>query len=815
MKTNSLSVKLFLPLLMMLSSLLTVGQQTNILPSDTALKEVKTIKVSEISIKSGEVWTQTGRLYETLLSDKEIEKMEVKNDSLIEYLNGLLKTDMALDLKTKNIRYLNNKKVYWKKFADVLDDEKTSLASDIKILNNYKHDFEDEILVWKNTKTIIEKEETEPTIVHRVVELISRLDGVVEQLQQKNDKLLAMLDRTTEKYVILNEYIDMVDKVRLNKKSEIFAQNQPSVFSINYTGKNNWKFKEPLLLFYQMEVIELGIYLKDSIPNIVFQLFLIVILIIAFKMIKKRILEAKFNENSFYLQMLVKIFSQSISAALILGIFASILIFPNRPELFKNIVVFIVTIPLIIITKTYVDRKFFRYLYLFGIIIYLQLAHIIFPAANLFSLFNMVTVILIEMIALWSLGNYFYRHQLSGKFLNNIIIVLIIIHFGFALTGFIGALSGATMLAEITLNFTIANVLSGILVITTAIIINGLIDVGIESSYFRKFNVIRLYGNYLKKKAINIINFFAVIFWLFTIMNVINIKRPIVDAVISFFTNEINIGSTSFSLWNIVIFFLVIWLSILISKMIRILLEQDVLNKLSLAKGVPHTIAMMVRYSIITIGVLLAISAAGMRIDNLTVLLGAFGVGIGFGLQNIFNNIVSGFILLFERPIQIGDTIEVGELIGSVKSIGIRSSNVRTFDGAEVIVPNGQLISNEVVNWTLSDQRRRIEIIAGVAYGSDPHKVKELLLKVLEEHPDVISDPAPYVYFNALGESSLDFRLLFWTSYSGEWIRIRSEVMFKIHDILQEEGISIPFPQMDLHLRSVDKGIEIINKIKQ
>jgi len=224
-----------------------------------------------------------------------------------------------------------------------------------------------------------------------------------------------------------------------------------------------------------------------------------------------------------------------------------------------------------------------------------------------------------------------------------------------------------------------------------------------------------------------------------------------------------------------------------------------------------------VRYSIITIGVLLAVTAAGIPVDNLTVLFGAFGVGIGFGLQNIFNNIVSGFILLFERPIQIGDTIEVGQLklTGTVKSIGVRSSNVRTFDGAEVIVPNGQLISNEVVNWTLSDRRRRIEIIAGVAYGSDTYKVKKLLLKVLDQHPDVISDPEPIVLFVALGDSSLDFRMLFWTAESSNWINIRSEVMFSIYDVLNKEGITIPFPQMDLHLRSGDEEFGAENNIKK
>jgi len=217
----------------------------------------------------------------------------------------------------------------------------------------------------------------------------------------------------------------------------------------------------------------------------------------------------------------------------------------------------------------------------------------------------------------------------------------------------------------------------------------------------------------------------------------------------------------------------------------------------------PNTIALLFRYTIITLALVAAASAAGIKWNNLTIILGALSVGIGFGLQNIFNNLVSGLILLLERPIKIGDTIEVGPLIGIVKSIGIRASNVQTVDGAEIIVPNGNLVSNEVINWTLNDKRRRIEILAGVAYGSDPHQVHGLCVKILSEHPEVVKSPAPIVLFNNLGESSLEFRLLFWTENFDEWVRIRSEVMFSIYITFKEKGIVIPFPQRDINIKSM------------
>jgi small-conductance mechanosensitive channel len=281
-----------------------------------------------------------------------------------------------------------------------------------------------------------------------------------------------------------------------------------------------------------------------------------------------------------------------------------------------------------------------------------------------------------------------------------------------------------------------------------------------------------------------------------------------------FFTRERSLGSATFTWGNIFLFFFVIWVSIYISNWIRIILEEDILDRMGLSKGLPNTIALLVKYTLVTAGFFIAVSIAGLELSKLTIILGAFSVGIGFGLQNIFNNLVSGLILLLERPLKIGDTIEVGSLIGTVKSIGIRASNIETYDGAEIIVPNGNLISNQVINWTLSNKRRRIEILAGVAYGSDPDRVQQIFMKILEEHPEVVDEPNPSVLFNNLGDSALEFRLLFWTAHFDEWVRIRSEIIFLIYKRLKEEGIQIPFPQRDLHIRSVDPGIEIKRKGK-
>ena len=186
------------------------------------------------------------------------------------------------------------------------------------------------------------------------------------------------------------------------------------------------------------------------------------------------------------------------------------------------------------------------------------------------------------------------------------------------------------------------------------------------------------------------------------------------------------------------------------------------------------------------------------------------GVGIGFGMQNIVNNFVSGLILLFERPVKIGDTVTIGEDWGTISRIGLRSTVVETFDRSEIIVPNADLISQKVTNWTYSSKIVRVNLPVGVAYGSSLEKVLDILNKAAKEHDDVISYPEPNTIFEGFGNSSIDFKLRFWVHTIDDRMKVRSEVAVIVDRLFREEGVTIPFPQQDLHLRSVDSNLQTL-----
>lgn len=263
------------------------------------------------------------------------------------------------------------------------------------------------------------------------------------------------------------------------------------------------------------------------------------------------------------------------------------------------------------------------------------------------------------------------------------------------------------------------------------------------------------------------------------------------------------IGKGTVTLHGISSFIVVLLLIVIIERVIRHQIVKRMLSRTHLDESMRFGIERIIGYLILVVGFYLAIQNAGIDLSSLAVVAGAIGVGLGFGLQNIISNFISGIIILAERPIAIGDRVEVGGVAGHVAKISLRSTTVVTNDNISIIVPNSQFISETVTNWSHGDPKVQMRIPVGVAYGSDTDKVKEALLAVAKEHPKVLAEPPPAVFFIEFGDSSLNFELGVWTQ---EMVRsprrFRSDLNFAIDRKFRETGIEIPFPQRDLHVRS-------------
>lgn len=250
--------------------------------------------------------------------------------------------------------------------------------------------------------------------------------------------------------------------------------------------------------------------------------------------------------------------------------------------------------------------------------------------------------------------------------------------------------------------------------------------------------------------------------------------------------------------------YLLIWFVVLLvaAGRFRHWLVKRLLSRSRLDLSAREAIGSLFFYGVVAIGSLMILQTAGIDVTTLNVVAGAFGIGIGFGLQNIASNFVSGLIILIERPVKIGDRIEVGDVEGDVVEIRARSTTVLTNDNIAIIIPNSKLISENVVNWSYNDAKVRFRVPVSVAYGSDVYEVERILLQVADECPDVLKDPAPVVRFMEFGDNGLIFELRAWsTTLMHRKGKLVSVLNFAIHDRFRERGIEIPFPQRDIHIR--------------
>jgi len=277
----------------------------------------------------------------------------------------------------------------------------------------------------------------------------------------------------------------------------------------------------------------------------------------------------------------------------------------------------------------------------------------------------------------------------------------------------------------------------------------------------------------------------------------------------AYLTRQFTFGRITVSVSSVILGVFVLMLTILISRWSSILIERRLANRRHIDPGLRYTICRLVKYVIVTVGLLIALKQAfALDLTSIAVIFTALSVGIGFGLQYIAADIASGFILLFERPIRIGDRITIGEDEGDVQSINLRTTIVTTNDRIAIIVPNSKLVSQRVVNWSYGDPRARIAIPIGVADDSDIELVTQTLIEASQGVSNVLEEPKPRVQFLKFGDYSLDFRLLVWTNQPRRHVQIRSDINYRIARLFREREIRIPYPTQEFLLKGLPRQLE-------
>jgi small-conductance mechanosensitive channel len=268
------------------------------------------------------------------------------------------------------------------------------------------------------------------------------------------------------------------------------------------------------------------------------------------------------------------------------------------------------------------------------------------------------------------------------------------------------------------------------------------------------------------------------------------------------------LGSRAYSLLDLLLLLAVLLALVIAANTVTNLLRTRILNVAGISLSAQEAIAALSKYTLILLGAVVVLQIWGIDLSSLALIASGLGIGIGFGLQGLVRDFVSGLVLVFERPVQVGDFVDFGAVKGTVNRIGSRSTEIRTLDHVSIIVPNSRLLDQEIINWSHGNPVSRIRLPVGVAYTSDPIQVKQVLLEACRQSDEILLTPSPQVFFLGFGDNALRFELLVWIAQPHRQLVIKSDLYFAIEALLRQHHIEVPFPQRDLHLRTGSLPLE-------
>jgi small-conductance mechanosensitive channel len=735
-------------------------------------------------------------------TDPTIEELESRLPELLAVRDELSANPASLHPEGLSRRALQSVDQQWTSYRGRLERWQTRLTERSGALGRESEKLGPLRAAWEVTSEVAAEQGYPEAAVTVIGSVLAAFDSLETQIRSRLEVVLTLQNQVADLDNQASEVLARIDAAQEEARLGLFAPERPPIWTAiaAWDETVTWaQVKESL----QEDIRGLSRFLDDSADRLPAQAVFLVLVLVAVIALRRR--SKSWAEEDPELEASAKVLDRPISVTILVMVITMRLFHAGAPLAVLDLNRLLLLIPLLRLLPRLLHPALRRPLYGFAALWLLNDLLTFLPEG---SAVQRVSLLLITALALAALV-WFLRvpgpaaAEGHGRWPRAALRVsrLGLVPLAGAL---VADILGFVDLARLLTSGTLTSVMIAAALYAALEVVEVAVRLILRTETAQSIASVRRYTSMLIRRTIDGARFLAVALWAGFTLEWFDLLRPVVDAATAVLRASLSVGKLSVSLENILVFVLAIWVAMLASRLTRFVLEQDVYPRLALPRGVPGTISKVFHYVILGLGLFVAFAAAGINFGSLAILAGALGVGIGFGLQAIVNNFVSGLILIFERPIQVGDTIELDALKGTVVHIGIRASTVRTFDGAEVIVPSADLITDRVVNWTLSDRLRRIEVAVGVAYGTNPHQVKNILLDVAREQPDCLDHPEPFVLFRGFGESSRDFFLRFWTSNFENWLTIQSDATFAVHDALEAAGIEIPFPQRDLHLKSVD-----------
>ncbi len=692
----------------------------------------------------------------------------------------------------------------WRKLADELAERTRDLTVSATLLDKELARAPDWTSTWSQTLAQAQASEAPPELIQRIKTLLAAIETTAEALRKKQASLLALQSRVAEQAQRATGALRAVKAAQDAAVERLLEQDSAPIWSPEVRAAATADLVEHTQASFGTQFVQLRAYFAREGTRLFY--LALIYCALAFVLFKIKRQAARWTDQDPALERSNRVLQLPFATAGVLTFLFVRPLFEQAPRLFWVAFAALTLVPMVILLRQLLDR------YLFPILNALVVFYVVAQLRSLAASLPVISrlMLLLEMVGGAIFLLWFIRSTRAAK--HGTIsrkatraaaragLVLFGVVFAANLLGYVGLANflGAGALAAAYL---------AIFFYAAVGILQGLFFFALQIRPLAALRVVRNHRPLLRARVGRFLVLAAFFCWVLTTLSAFSLLSPAVEWVRRVLNAEAAIGSLHLSLGAVLAFALTVWFAILFSRFARFLLEEDIYDRLHLTRGSTYAVSTILHYAILLLGFFAAIAALGVDMTKFTVLAGAFGVGIGFGLQNIINNFVSGLILLFERPVQVGDVVEVSGSTGAIQRIGIRASVIRLANASEVIVPNGMLISEKVGNWTLSNRQRRMELRIGVAYGTDPERVIELLTKAAAAHPLVATNPEPRTFFQEFGNDALMFDLLFWTDDFDNWPQIKSDVAVAANATLLAAQIEIPFPQRTLHLQSIAPAV--------
>ncbi len=806
MKSNIIIISYKIRFAVFLTFILSIGiikAQEIPVEEDSLAIESLPFALSEINSEFADIANRIVEISDIIEPDEEIGNIDliireysiVLEISKVEIITGL--TSMTYEQLESLIRA-------WKNYQTKFEGTQSALKDRIKEIGLIKDELDTEYEMWEEISEILNIEDSPEELRQSSDTVIAILNLKIAFVLERTDTLLLMQSKQAKLIVFIDDMIRILEEEQQVYQSSYLIIDSNPIWSASDSTKHLQNVKSHFKSEFNENFNILKTYLRSKKVIVISQLIFIILLVTSFILINRIWPTKRLSTDSRRETQAGFILHHPFFSSLLISVIISLFFYSNRPLVLGESFIILMMISSLVLLPGLLTKKIKIPLLFLLILFILSVIQDFLPYQ---SLVNRV-IIIIQSVA--TLVLLFIALKLKNEFLlkprGEILFKILIRVFGLLMIiAFIANIIGSVKLADFLISSTIRTLTFSVIVVTIVIILNSMMILLIKGKRAESIPLFDQLKKLIDNRIRPLINWGGFILWFTAALIFFRLLKLFQNWIDSLMDTTFDIASVKISVGMIISFFLIVFVTHIIVRFVKNIFKDEWVSKSSLPRGTADTMSMLIRYTIVAFGIYLALSALGVSLNKFGFMAGALGVGIGFGLQSVVLNFIAGLILTLERPIHVGDVIEVDQYMGTVTEIGVRASKVLTWDGSEVIVPNGALITNKVINWTLENQKRRLSISIKTPFDADPEKVIEILAEVARKHPNTLDSPAPMILFNGYESSTLDFTIYCWVEFNVS-LTTKSGVAINANKALKAAGIAAPLPVQKLMIdRDTDK----------